>query len=397
MEGYISQIDFANKTFILNTETDALSCSFSQDYEIKQYQLVTVEGECEGNILTATNIVSKNIVMTEDLMTDYDKMAKILNKEGRSEKLTEVSNIKEPSTLRSIALLVGAESTLSTETWISEFNDRCSGIVSIYRMNHNDLANISKIVTMFEESDMIVCLCDDMTDVEICLISCRDNIKYFIGRPRDVYFTVVDNNRELKPLIAKMCNKVFISTEACISFIKKIQSQELVVLNDIRNTLVNDLKSIPAEYRRKAEYYKANISVTGLITPMLVKNLLRLQVNSIMNEANKLSALAMKDISAELKAIEYYDAHSLEEDDLRTARFITSDDLPDINDESSDDKSSPLLQPYVHDNILLQNDYFRQNKNKMIHAHNDIWSISSAVRAVGGYMGLKAKKNDPDN
>lgn len=278
VEGYVRNINTQESTFVLQAHV-SITCLYKNIFDIKPYQLVSVSGTYSKNYFDVDTVISKDITMTLELRKEYEKMARTITNPKNLAKLTKKYVTNPPSVVKKILVLTGSDSQLAVSCFVTDYETECSGKLDIYHMNQKDLQDIQTVLARFTDYDMIVWLCEDLTKVEICLLSSRENIKYLVSRQRGTYLAMVRCPDKDKPLIEYFCNRVFDDNVSCIEFISNIQSEQCIKIDQLSKSLVKDALDLIAKYRNRIDKYKR--TRYEIITPEQVKAQLWNQITQL--------------------------------------------------------------------------------------------------------------------
>ena len=391
VKGSVISIDYRTGSFVVESEGLTYDCIYrSNTLEIRPHQLVSLSGSlrCVENkaYLEVNSIASLDSIIDQDMLDAYEKMAKVVNNARYIEKLEKRFSIPDPNRIHKIALIAGSESELSVTRFVMDYDQHCVGVVDVFKMNHNSLKDLESVVTRFIDHDLIVCLCDDLSPVEAYLLSCRENIKYLIGRKRCPYLVLIKPESGIDPLIERFCNKAFDSVDVCIRFISEIQERER---EEIEKVIIT-ARSIARELLRKRylrlAFYRSHVKLTDVITEDRVKNLLKIRIDQLrIGLARKRSMMAVSIVNS---CIPKQTSPVLHEDLLliQNEFFCASYEAPVTWSESKRERDADRLGEGFSrgttswkDSILMQIEFFQENPEEMLLAHSMIDSLNGEL------------------
>lgn len=428
LEGYILATDPETKTFILRTHGDIV-CKYSTALEAKQYQSVSMTGSYENNIFIVDTMQSRDLTMTDEIMRTYRKMANTITNPRSLNKLAQKYVSNEPRYVKKLLLLAGTESELTISCFLSEYSQICKGAtIHVYRLTQQDIQDIESVLTKFTDYDVTAFLCEDMTDLELCLLSSRENIKYLLNKKNKSYLTVVRSPGKLSPLIEHFC-KTFDANEDLIRMIKTIQDSEQSQIQQLKCLLQSDARTIVHKFQSRLEKYRATHEQRsyGLIRPNQIQDCLKSQIMLLRVYVADYSTKVLLSLAQEPEKVEPVEIINNEEPMLileSTDNLIdesTSDDpkveespileeaaqtdssneslvVSDTDDEMTEytDSESEELQAnlfrdcdeeYVYspssywaDKYLFHNDYFRSNPHAMLLAHHAVYNLCQEIK-----------------
>ena len=335
LRGYILSIDPKLALFTIRSHTDILCKYQGNVFYPKKYQSVIASGSYDQNYFLVEKITVTDIEENNSMVNTYRRMKNTISK--NLDKLTRF--YEPPNNIKRILVLSGIESELTISCFISQ----CSHMpikIDIYRMIQSDICCIENVLS--NDYDMIVFLCEDMTNTEIYLLSSRENIRYLINQNRQ-YICVVRPSDKLPSLIEYFC-ETFDSNEKCISMIGEIIESMETKINEMKELLITDAKNHIQMYRQRLDHIQ-QFGNFKMIKSETIRNCLH----------NQLTYLKL--ILA---------THCKE---LLFLLLSDNEEFHECEDNS-----------YWGDKYLQHIDYYRNNPDKMLLAHHIIYNLCQEIK-----------------